>query len=640
VQTSLPLYAAAVAEDDGALDALAVKVDAEDKALKFNEKAAFVKTIDYTIDGVPMQLDQYQVTYVAKPVQMAAQQPNYGPTGYTGDVALDDVYSYQKMNIYVPKGAKATAPIWFGVNNGGWRTSAVGDIFAGMMGGAANYDLTSTSNSDYIGRALKQGWVVVNCGMRSRGALAADGTWGGKAPAVVVDAKAAIRYLRLNDALIPGSAERIIITGGSGGGGLSTAVAASGNSPDYYPYLNEIGAAGMVNKTTSTIKDDVFAVVAYCAITDLGNADIAYEWMYSDTRKTVGAPLSAAMTAASDELKAQYPGYIDSLGLYYDKDKKVKLSVDNLDDALIEQIQKEITKIQTKGKYSASDPDIPALGDTMSFAGMGGGPATVVTNDWLDASVSPAKVDYSKFLAFVATISALKDVPAFSSTGVTGVTVLSGEDSLYGSKTAEYSNFTQWSWDHNEIAGDGIGKDDTGKATAAKDVTELRTPLAKVYLKKKATYTPVIVADLGNGKTTTVAKAGVTYTTSDAKIAKVDDAGVITAAKAGKATITATAPNGKYVKITVNVVTADKPLSSVAFTKKSVSVKKGKTKQLEIKLTPAKATDVGKITYSSSDKKVATVDKAGKVTGVKKGKAVITVKTAGKKKATIKVTVK
>ena len=112
-------------------------------------------------------------------------------------------------------------------------------------------NLVSTNDTDNYGAALKAGYIVVDVGTRGRGIRSYDGTWAGKAPAVIVDAKAAIRYLRLNDTLLPGSAEKIIITGTSGGGGLISTVAASGNSPDYLSYLAEIGAAGVRGSGTS-----------------------------------------------------------------------------------------------------------------------------------------------------------------------------------------------------------------------------------------------------------------------------------------------------------------------------------------------------------------------------------------------------
>lgn len=63
----------------------------------------------------------------------------------------------------------------------------------------------------------------------------------------------------------------------------------------------------------------------------------------------------------------------------------------------------------------------------------------------------------------------------------------------------------------------------------------------------------------------------------------------------------------------------------------------GKTCQLKAKLTPAGAQ--GKVSWSSSNKKVAKVNKNGKVTALKKGKATITAK-AGGKKAVCKIIVK
>ena len=60
--------------------------------------------------------------------------------------------------------------------------------------------------------------------------------------------------------------------------------------------------------------------------------------------------------------------------------------------------------------------------------------------------------------------------------------------------------------------------------------------------------------------------------------------------------------------------------------------------ELKVKLKPANATE--KVTFKSSNKKVAKVTKNGVVKAVKKGKCKITVKTASGKKAVVKVTVK
>ena len=95
----------------------------------------------------------------------------------------------------------------------------------------------------------------------------------GRAPAAIVDLKAAVRYLKANDAKMAGNAGKIISNGTSAGGALSALLGTSGNAPEYAPYLRALGAA---NAT-----DDVFAVSAYCPITNLEHADAAYEWQFN-----------------------------------------------------------------------------------------------------------------------------------------------------------------------------------------------------------------------------------------------------------------------------------------------------------------------------------------------------------------------
>ena len=86
---------------------------------------------------------------------------------------------------------------------------------------------TSRGNADL---ALAAGYVVVSPGCRGRDNKAADGTWYGKAPAAIVDLKAAVRYIRHNQGVIPGNVNRIFSTGVSAGGALSALLGSSGNS--------------------------------------------------------------------------------------------------------------------------------------------------------------------------------------------------------------------------------------------------------------------------------------------------------------------------------------------------------------------------------------------------------------------------
>ena len=94
----------------------------------------------------------------------------------------------------------------------------------------------------------------------------------GRAPALIVDMKAAIRYLRWNKDLVPGDVEKIITNGTSAGGALSALAGATGNAKEYEPYLKAIGAA--------KARDDIFAASCYCPIHNLENADAAYEWLF------------------------------------------------------------------------------------------------------------------------------------------------------------------------------------------------------------------------------------------------------------------------------------------------------------------------------------------------------------------------
>ncbi|MFG2266430.1 hypothetical protein [Streptomyces sp. NPDC048720] len=180
-------------------------------------------------------------------------------------------------------------------------------IKAGVTAGASCDSTTSN-----VGAALKAGYVFADVANRSRGLVGADGSAPGTAPAAVVDAKAAVRYPRLNDAVMPGSAERIVVNGTSGGGALSTVLGAAGNDSEYDPYLAAIGAAGIDTAGHSTLRDDMLAVNAYCPITDLGNAYVAYEWL-DDILRTRDATGSNAHPADAAEIAARFAAYEKAL---------------------------------------------------------------------------------------------------------------------------------------------------------------------------------------------------------------------------------------------------------------------------------------------------------------------------------------
>ncbi len=144
---------------------------------------------------------------------------------------------------------------------------------------------------------------------------------------------------------------------------------------------------------------------------------------------------------------------------------------------------------------------------------------------------------------------------------------------------------------------------------------------------KKYTLKPVVTPSNSQEK--------VTYKSSNTKIATVSSTGVITAKKIGKVTITVQSGKQKAtVTLTVKKAPALKAIKNVP-PKKTIT--KGKTYTLKPQLYPSGA--IAKITYTTSNKSIATVDSKGKITAKKKGTAVITVK-AGKFTAKCKVTVK
>ena len=86
----------------------------------------------------------------------------------------------------------------------------------------------------------------------------------------------------------------------------------------------------------------------------------------------------------------------------------------------------------------------------------------------------------------------------------------------------------------------------------------------------------------------------------------------------------------------LSVKKAPSKISKVTPSKKTL--KKGKKVALKVKLPSGTASN--KITYTTSNKKVATVNAKGTVLAKKKGKATITIKTFNGKKKKVTVTVK
>lgn len=203
------------------------------------------------------------------------------------------------------------------------------------------------------------------------------------------------------------------------------------------------------------------------------------------------------------------------------------------------------------------------------------------------------------------------------------------------------ADYTADSWKAMQLeleeAKDLLAKEKPTQAEVDEATTHLNAAVEALVKADKVTITlNKKTATIYKGKTTTLKAtvtgaeaAKVTFTSNNTKVATVNKTtGKVTAKAKGTTTITA-----KYgdVKVTCKVTVKNPTLT---LSKTSASVKVGKTTKITAKATPS-----GKVTYKSSNKKVATVSSNGTVKGIKKGTAKITVTCNGVSK-TVKVTVK
>ena len=208
------------------------------------------ESMSTTVDNKEIKYRAFEyIPYVANPIDIDQQYMNiYVPEEYFNNGTING-YNTQTAPIFMP--------------------NAVG----GYMPSQAMTPKMENGKPNSVLYALSRGYVVASPATRGRTNKASDGNFIGKAPAVIVDLQAATAYLHANDSAMPGNANRIITNGTSAGGGVSLLQGATGNSSDFQPYLQALGAA--------TAATNVYAVSAYAPITNLDAADMAYEWSYN-----------------------------------------------------------------------------------------------------------------------------------------------------------------------------------------------------------------------------------------------------------------------------------------------------------------------------------------------------------------------
>ena len=363
-----------------------------------------------TVDDKEIKYRAFEyIPYVSNPIDIDQQYINiYIPEEYFNNGTVNG-YNTQ------------TAPIFMPNNVGGYMPS---------QPMAPKVENNKPNSALY---ALSRGYVVASPATRGRTNKASDGNFIGKAPAVIVDLQAATAYLHANDATMPGNAKRIITNGTSAGGAVSLLQGATGNTSDYQPYLQALGAA-----TAST---DVYASSAYAPITNLDAADMAYEWSYngitSFNKVTMGqgelpqanvggapAPMQRSVqrmnltnddVAYSDLLKSHFPDYVNNLQL---RDRTgVILKLDKKGNGTFKQYVKSFI-IDAANKAKSNGADLSRY----SFLLLDKNTGLVKDIDW-DA--------YNSFT------SRSKAPGAFDSRAND-----SGENSLFGTSTSDTNHFT------------------------------------------------------------------------------------------------------------------------------------------------------------------------------------------------------
>ena len=338
---------------------------------------------------------------------------------------------YQTINIYIPEAyfhggsingyTADTAPIFLPNKIGGYMPAK-----AGTPGQKGRGD--ENKGADAMQTALSRGLVVASPGARGRTSPT------GKAPAAIVDLKAAVRYLKANDKIMAGDARKIISNGTSAGGALSVLLGASANQKDYAGRLKTLGAA--------EADDSIFAVSAYCPISILDHADAAYEWQfhgvndyqkmnitmldYNVERKLVKGTLTEAEKRLSGSLKPQFAPYLNSLKLKNAQGKPLTLD--------------------KNGNGSFKDHIAALLAQSAQTALDAG--KDLSERNWL--TVSGGKVTAVDFDQYAAAAGRQKTPPAFD-----GVDLSTGENQLFGSQTQDKRHFTAFAAQHSTVKGAG-----------------------------------------------------------------------------------------------------------------------------------------------------------------------------------------
>lgn len=408
----------------------------ETKKMVFNMQRYQTKTL--TLQNKTFRVRAYEnIVYVEKPVDT----------------------SYQIMNIYIPEAffegkningyTVDNAPIFFPNQVGGYmpaKPATIDGSPAGMFP-PPNGQLPKDSKEQLppggfgprvntVVEALSHGYIVASAGARGRTMKH------GKAPAGIVDLKAAVRYLKFNDSRMPGDAKKIISNGTSAGGAMSTLLGATGNNAEYEPYLKALGAA---NAT-----DDIYGVSTYCPITNLDHADIAYEWQFNGvyTYKRGGpmaGPNANVQTLAPNQMEVSrdlakaFPAYVNSMQLKDDKGNLLTLQPDG-NGSFKDWVKSFVIASANK-----------AISDGQNL----------LSHTWLTfTNGKVSDLDWDQYIVYM---ERQKTPPAFDALNLS-----SPENQEFGTESIDKQHFTEYGTKHSTME---------SPATAGKQIVKMMNPM-------------------------------------------------------------------------------------------------------------------------------------------------------------------
>lgn len=160
-----------------------------------------------------------------------------------------------------------------------------------------------------VGTYLKAGMVCVVPGLRGIG-----GDNPGGAPWGAVDLKAAVRFLRLNWSRLPGDMNQIFACGTGTGGALAALLGTSGDSEDFLPYLDSIGAA-LYDEKGNSVSDAVNGVMCWNLSPSPDIGDSAYEWLLGQYARSDSRESGVWTSALSQNLAASYAAQVNAMKL-------------------------------------------------------------------------------------------------------------------------------------------------------------------------------------------------------------------------------------------------------------------------------------------------------------------------------------